>query len=212
MTDGPRAGTDDRTARIAAFLREERQAWYDGALRVLADGDNPDRVALAAHGIREVLEKLPRTPNEKSLKQITGDLEKQWATMIAKTTALVAGSWTGPIDEPLADFLDEVQGFFETFNEDWPGAREEAKRFLERSLPEPDTIEANALDERARRWVSARDYMVGIAHHRASDLTEFDARLREIEDMLIDVALGTLEKYRDIDRMIEEVESRAAGS
>jgi hypothetical protein len=43
-----------------ASIRQELADMYLGALDVVARGGNPDRYALAAHGIRELLEKLPR--------------------------------------------------------------------------------------------------------------------------------------------------------
>ncbi len=34
--------------------------WYLGALHALANRSNPDRIAQAAHSLRELLEKIPR--------------------------------------------------------------------------------------------------------------------------------------------------------
>src|SRR5437899_2193313 len=46
--------------RVLAERDITAEALYVGALRVLADEENPDRLALAAHGLRELIGGLPR--------------------------------------------------------------------------------------------------------------------------------------------------------
>ncbi len=50
----------ERDTQLANEQGKKLADMYLGALRVLADEHNPDRLPLAAHGIRELLEKLPR--------------------------------------------------------------------------------------------------------------------------------------------------------
>jgi hypothetical protein len=195
-----------RRDRIDEWLDAEKKLWFRGALQVLADSDNEDGVALAAHDFREILEKLPRVPNERGLKSLTGDLFASWRAMTTRTSSLQEGKWTGTVDESLAMFLEELQRYFETFAADWPGARDEARLYLAERLPEPGEEQAHRLDERARQWVALKNYMAGIAHHGRGDASSFAERHEELEAMLEDLILGTLEKYREIDQLIAGVE------
>jgi hypothetical protein len=77
---------------------------YLGALRVLSDDTNPDRFALAAHELRELMEKIPqwldfpirREEGRKSLKERVRDLCVQWNSTLKRTACLHA-----PRSEPV---------------------------------------------------------------------------------------------------------------
>jgi len=57
---------------------------YLGTLFVLAQTENPDRLALAAHGIRELMDKIPYyfdiqiTAQKESLKPKVNEIETEW--------------------------------------------------------------------------------------------------------------------------------------
>jgi hypothetical protein len=46
--------------RVPAERDVQAETIYVGALMILSDEANPDRLAMAAHGIRELIEKLPK--------------------------------------------------------------------------------------------------------------------------------------------------------
>ncbi len=50
---------------------------YFGSLRVFADRANPDAIALAAHGIREMMEKLPESLKNVPQRAPVGDLAQK---------------------------------------------------------------------------------------------------------------------------------------
>ncbi len=90
---------------------------YLGAIMVLSYGANPDCLPLAAHGIRELMEKLPRRFNvpmiaqaEKLMDKVR-ELERSWNDALGKTKSHCGQSWAGAVDPPLAKFLDAL-GFF----------------------------------------------------------------------------------------------------
>jgi hypothetical protein len=112
VTEPERGEGEARRERIAEWLDDDKARWFAAALRVLSDKDNPDAVALAAHDLREILEKLPRESNERSLKEVTKDLLGTWRSMTATTKALQSGAWTGSIDAPLAGFLENYDAVF----------------------------------------------------------------------------------------------------
>lgn len=202
-------GQQERRERILEWLAEDRRVWFEAALHVQADYENPDSVALAAHETRELLEKLPRQPNEKPLKVLTNELLDAWQKMVAATATLRDGQWQGDVDDLLAGFLVELQGYFETFRRDWPGARDEARAYLAEQLPGSDESSPHRLDQRAREWVDLRRYMTQVAHH-GSDTSEFAGRFQDTEHALLDVALGSLEKYRQIDQIVRDAEAEAS--
>jgi hypothetical protein len=94
----------DQKERLVRALRlkdDSLATMYLGALRVLSDESNADRLSLAAHGLRELMEKIPRRHNfpvqrkdgRKSLKEMVQDLYKEWNSTLERTACLHAPRW-----------------------------------------------------------------------------------------------------------------------
>ena len=102
-------------ALYAALIEKERRLafMYYGALVVFGHNDNPDRLALAAHGLRELMEKLPRyldLPTEQQPKTIEKmwTLHKKWDRTVKKSKCHDNGKWNGQIDRVLEGALTEI--------------------------------------------------------------------------------------------------------
>lgn len=99
---------------------------YLGALYVLAQPENPDRFAMAAHNLRELMKRILHVRTEIQEGDVRlGDkvinLRNEWDAAAKATSCLdTAGKWSGPIDKPLARFLGMTVRFFEWFKQHHP--------------------------------------------------------------------------------------------
>lgn len=82
---------------------------YYGALMMLNHNSNPDNLALAAHGVRELMEKIPVfvdvqiKAQTESLKGKVLELENFWTATLRKTKCYKSQKWSGQIDVPLLE-------------------------------------------------------------------------------------------------------------
>lgn len=186
---------------------------YLGALAVLGS-ENPDRYALAAHGLRELMEKIPRIveirikAGKETLKTKAINLENFWKTACEKSDCCKSNAWKGEIDSHLSKCLKELDKFFRWFNEHFPRRKAETAATLRgldgsgRRLPSP--LE----DLNIEKWEAIRHYFQGVAHHRSFPTTEDFSQWRyALEAMLLDLLRPrTYEDFDEIDKIIREGE------
>jgi hypothetical protein len=190
---------------------------YHGALFVLKQSENPDRFALAAHGLRELMEKLPRyldVPKETKSIGMTAKvrtLYRSWRSTIKKSMCHNNGTWSGKIDKGLQSFLKETQQFFAWVETERPSRKQSAAKILqildplERPLPAP--IEKLRVDE----WDRIHNYFEGVSHHNfPAAVEEFASWLSVLEYFLLDRLIPrTFEDHEKIDQIIREGEGNA---
>lgn len=194
-------------------------AMYAGACHVLVSG-NPDHLALAAHDIRELIEKLPdhvdvpaaaesdklKQPSKPpSLKEKVNALAQQWRP-------IASGIENAPeIDGRLKRFHNKLQDFFEWFELDFPtrvAQRTVALRKLDGSgRPLPAPIE----NHRVAIWGEYNDFFQGVSHHsKACAEEEFFNWLDSFEGFLVDcLCPRTFDDFAKLDAIIEEGEQDA---
>lgn len=188
---------------------------YYGAIKVISDGSNPDRLTLAAHGLRELIEKIPSyldiqiKAGAESLKVKVRELEGQWELAKSSSSCFQNPNWNGEIDKPLEKLLKKVQYFFDWFKEQYPRRRAEIAKTLRkldssaRSVPKP-------LEElRVEEWERVRDFFQAVAHHRIwPSFEEFQKWLDALEKFLLDrLRPRAFEDLSAIDALIREGES-----
>src|SRR2546430_12741083 len=111
-------------------IGKQLSACYLGALATLAEPRNPDRLAQAAHSIREMMDLLPEAVDVRTeaLREKLGNeaakLENAWREA-QKSACLEAGRWKGQIDGPLKKFLVQAVAFYEWKDEHQPRRRGE---------------------------------------------------------------------------------------
>jgi hypothetical protein len=202
-------------ALYAALAEKERRlaSMYHGALAVFGQHDNPDRLALAAHGLRELMEKLPRylnlpTETQPRLAEKLRTLNQNWDRTVRKSKCHENGKWNGEIDKILQDILLEIGAFFAWVNEQVPKRKESTARILRtldalgRALPAP--IEAL----RTEQWDVIHRFFISVGHHQRSALDEeFTMWLSALERFLLDqLTPRTFEDHAKIDAIISEGE------
>lgn len=203
---------------LAAALREKDQqveTMYLGALHVLRQSANPDRMALAAHGMRELMEKLPEhldVPSQNkppkgqpSLNVKVRELAYHWTSIADEIADAVE------INSRIRKFNKKAKIFFEWFEQNFHTRREQTAAALRamdttgRSLPIP--IE----ELRIRHWKACNEFFQGVAHHgKICTEEEFVNWLSELELFLLDhLQPRTFDDFTNLDEIIAEGERDA---
>jgi len=190
---------------------------YLGSLLVIRQMENPDLLALTAHGLRELMEKLPRyldlpvAAKPPSLKEKVRNLLQSWGNAAKHSPCLLNPAWSGTIDGSLQKFLKRAQEFFAWFEGEHPTRRQQTAKVL-RSLdpmgrPLPAPIEQLRIEE----WDKCHDYFEEVSHHTIlSSQEDFTSWLAVLECFLLDrLRPRTFEDHTEIDRIISEGEANA---
>lgn len=197
------AEKDQRVARM-----------YQGALQVMTQTSNSDRFALAAHGVRELMEKAPKyfhgafQERLSSLGERTRQFVEVWKKEALQSTCHVDGAWNGQVDPKLEKFLRHVVTFVEAYERDQPSRRQQVGEMLrlldplKLQLPEP------IRELRIEEWILCRDFFIGVAHHgRETEESEFFGWLGVLERfMLNQLRPHTFDDHRDLDKIIDQGE------
>src|SRR4051794_30705920 len=108
--------TQQELFKALADKRAEIAVSYQAAVAILNDPLLPDRLPLAAHALRELMEKLP---NEGTAVDAAADLNtkvnalrKPWDAAVAEDAARGGDPWGNGIGPALQAFLTEVAEFF----------------------------------------------------------------------------------------------------
>ncbi len=187
---------------------------YRGALHVL-QSSNPDRFALAAHAIRELMEKLPKyldvpargaaSKSGPSLTVKVRELKAQWTWLSDEEIAV------GEISIRLRNLLGDTRAFFAWFEENYRTRRSEtaaALRALDgtrRYLPAP--IE----ELKVKHWAICNEFFQAVSHHgkRCTEM-DFLGYLGDLELFLLDhLRPRTFEDFASLDAIIDEGEKDA---
>jgi len=187
---------------------------YYGALKVLNDVDNPERFILAAHGIRELMEKILQYLDvdvkvlKERLKDKVREVEKIWDSCCKQSRCYDSSDWNGYIDAHLKNFLKYISNFFEWFKKYYPKRRSEITKiireldFMEIPLPKP--IE----DLKIKEWNYLWNFFIAVSHHHKDvEKKEFDKWLLAFERFLLNYLYPrTFDDFEKIDEIIKEVE------
>jgi hypothetical protein len=97
-------------------IRQDLASMHLGALMAFYS-KNPDRLAQAAHSLRELMEKLPEyldVPMKEglSLGEKVKKLAQAWKAVVKPPEDSEQSRWSGTIDVPLQTFLIQVEEFF----------------------------------------------------------------------------------------------------
>jgi hypothetical protein len=190
---------------------------YYGALMVLNHNSNPDNLALAAHGVRELMEKIPVfvdvqiKAQTESLKGKVLDLENFWTATLRKTKCYKSQKWSGQIDVPLSKLLERLYTFFEWFIKHHPRRRAEIIATLQGLDSSRFKLPEHLEKLNAQTWDDMRDFFQAVSHHRKFTTgEEFSLRLNMLETFLLDrLHPRTFADINVIDEIIREGESDA---
>lgn len=194
---------------------------YYGAVYAMDDSENADHFAHAAHGLRELMEKLAwsvpsaQVPSPKGsppgLKALVHELHGAWGKATRNTKNFKNGVWGGDIDMHSAKFLGRLDDFFNKANTLKPLKAQQGENLLKHTdflhYPLPQPIEQIRLQE----WRSYDEYFQEVAHHGSvtseDDFTSWVIRFEEF--LLARLAPQTSRSKKKIIAIIKEGEGHA---
>lgn len=191
--------------RLLESLSPEIAQMYYGALRVLSDESNPDRLALAAHGIREIIEKMPKHFDVPIGSQLNwgrvDDLKRNWEAedqlQIVENNA-----------PPSPKFIKKLREFFDWWEEIRPDRRKEAKELFRKMIPSRSSVPTEVEEKRLADWVECKRYFVSVSHHGKASVKEFETYETMFAGILISFAQPpTFEVADALDMIIKEGEA-----
>ncbi len=164
--------------------------WYLGAIAALRNTFNPDRIAQAAHSLRELLEKIPRALRTEE-SGITGGQLKNKREAVRKAfkaeKVKFGGKWQDKIITPgLENVLQGIEQYFDL--SDRPDRRDQVLAGLTRLDPMLQTLPAQLRQEKRQRYVELWIALEGFAHHGGKKKEDdFTDCVVDVENLVVDL-------------------------
>ena len=184
--------------------------WYLGALYVLENHSNPDRIAQAAHSLRELVEKLPRVALESDLRVNSynfQEIRREIAARITKDRQRYPEGWDGKlIDRLLAETLEKASLYFEKIQQ--PTRREQVQKAIVSIDPLASQFDVEILSSKRDKLHRLSEQFQKFAHHQGTpDALEFVNCLEALEKELLDLlAPRTAQDQREIRSILERTD------
>lgn len=187
---------------------------YDGALYALSQKENPERLVLAAHEIRELMEKAPRAVDIAiKLDRKLGEQMKLLCQDWKRVKPLVHEEEGKLCCEAMSklEFVKSLEEFLEWYDGNSTSRQDQAKALVRKLDPSgrqvPDPLETH----HAKFWGMLREYFIAVAHHgKESDEEEFVGYLSELENFLLERLIPRTFKDIDaIDALLDEAGNNA---
>lgn len=181
-------------------------AIYVGAIQVWGDATNPDRLALAAHGIRELMDRLSKYL----------DVPYRDQPRMGDKVAALYDAWQRARPQigaglPMPDgILKKLEGFFEWYESDRPNRRALAGSMLRKMDPAARPMPFPIEDLRVNEWMTCHDFFANSAHHTQNSAGDFEGWLDVLERFLLDrMRPRTFDNADALDDLIREGEGDA---
>ncbi len=171
---------------------------YEGALRALADEQNPESLVHCAHSLRELIGALPLAVRDEkkrpaSLKAKVVEVAEAWKRQTGKTATLAGGGWNGPIDGPLRKVLRHLAEFFRWFEEEHPRHTSDRDVALDMFDPSGRPLPDHLRKRRGQQIDDLDQFMNQVAHHNklAISRAEFSVRVAQTEALIRTLVIVT---------------------
>ncbi len=180
--------------------------WYLGALYALENHYNPDRVAQAAHSLRELIEKLPRVVHGSDVK-VKGpnfsDMRNNINKRISKDKEHYSNGWKNEkINTHFAKTLRQIVTYFELNQQ--PSRREQIQQAVVTIDPMINSLDSGVRDRKLNQLYRLWQRLEGFTHHKSNpDFEEFSNCLKELETIVFDLlAPITAQDQQDIQTIL----------
>ena len=204
--------------------------WYLGALYALDNHYNPDRIAQAAHSLRELLEKLPRVVHGSDTPANTSrfyNIRNNISDLISRSKKRCPEGWKGgKIDKNLAKALTEVEKYLELNKQ--PNRRERIQQSVATIDPMVNRLDSEIRERKRNQLHHLWQRLEGFTHHNSNpNAEEFRNCLEELEgivfDLLAPITAQDQEEIQtilslpnrsenDVERMFSLIERRGANA
>ena len=193
---------------------------YIGCLRVLNSIGDPENLVLAAHEMRELMEKLPEVIDmpffeNKSLERKKGTLREKVNLLVPKWNKVIKNKdfsdnscWKGQIDKSLEKFLVAFSKFINWHQQWFPTYRERFKNTFRLLDPSGRALPEHIEDQNFKSWNEIYKYFEDVSHHRKKTTrVELINNIRSIEYFLLDRLIPKTSKdWDELDGIIQEAE------
>ena len=182
-------------------------AMYYGAVMVLKQPGNPDAVALAAHGLRELIEKLARRLKVPMAQ--TAGLTAKVSEMAARYQA-VQSAPSHLRDDRQAEFWASAEDLATWFPTRHTPRMKWGSEVIDRLDPRQLKLPQPAKDAHVETWNRCHKCFQSAAHHQGASGEEFTTHFRLFEDFLIDQLMPrAVDDQRELEDIIREGEDHA---
>ncbi len=196
---------------VLATKNQRLATMYLGAQYVLRQHDNPDRMSLAAHAMREVMEKLyhyidvPVPARPPSMKEKVRALREEWARVAGEAEQAIE------ISGRLRRFFAKTREFFDWFDHDHPTRRKRIVLILRGLDPSGQSLPPLIEDRHVHEWKDCHEFFEAVAHHgKQCPEEELRAKTDVVERLLLDrLRPRTFEDFTALEAIIEEGEKDA---
>ena len=188
---------------------------YHAAIVILNDNGLPDRLSLASHALRELVEKLPSddmaVDMEADLNAKVNALRSTWEEAITEERRRGGEQWGDGVGKALRAFLDAVAELFRGREGIGAGRRDQAVRFLNRLDVPAIPLPADVQRQNAQDWMRLRAYFNDFSHHRfVEEERVFQERVMQLESFLsARLVPRPTDDFAAIDALLEEKEHDA---
>ncbi|MCE2416770.1 hypothetical protein J4G07_22580, partial [Candidatus Poribacteria bacterium] len=202
--------------------------WYLGALYALDNHYNPDRIAQAAHSLRELLEKLPRLIHESDIPENTPrfyNMRNNISDLISRSKKRCPEGWKGEkIDKNLAKALTEIEKYLELNKQ--PNRGERIQQAIATIDPMVNRLDSEIQEGKRKQLLNLWKRLQNFTHHNSNlDVEEFRNCLQDLEgtvfDLLAPITAQDQEEIQtilrhpdrsknDVERMFSLIERRGA--
>ena len=209
-TDAPADGNALQPAKVYFSLIPRQEQVYDalvsktpqcakmyfGAIKVWSDSENPEKLYLAAHSLRELMNNIGPyldvpLPNPE-FKKGQGGLNEKFAKIekklakAEKSKNCTQNGWSGTIHTSTESLLIEIQTCVKWRIQNEKFRKTKGDAIMSRFDPLYSALPEEIQSLRVKAWEATRDYFVKVAHHHPkTEATEFDRWLLHLEEMLL---------------------------
>jgi len=186
--------TTEQEALVACLARRNSKLAkiYSGGLIVLFDEKNPCRFELAAHSMRELIEKSPLLINGEAWAPGDGmknrlDQVRHAYEALARAQGFNESSSLAGSDDQVRTVILELSRYFEWEADNRPQARKRTAEMLAALSGPGQPLPVDVSVNEVARWMDADKYFKMVAHHRYDtvDRGEFVRHMTFIENVLL---------------------------
>ena len=164
--------------------------WYIGALYALNNHYNPDRVAQAAHSLRELLQKLPRIVQGNEVHVSATDfagMRRNINDRILKDKERYSEGWKNKIiDARLSKTLGKIEDYFS--HNQQPTRKEQIKQAVATIDPMVNSFGSGIQEVKRNQYHHLWNQLEKFSHHGIRpDVAEFKKCLEELENIVFDL-------------------------
>jgi hypothetical protein len=208
-TDAVVSGNALQPVKLAFSLSSRQQRVYDalmgktsecakmylGAIKVWSDDGNPEKLCLAAHSLRELMNNIGPyldvpLPNPE-LKKAQGGLNEKFGTIAKKLSKAEKSNnwtkkgWSGAIHPSTKSLLTEIQTCVKWRSQNEKFRKVKADAIMCKFDPLHSALPKAIQSLHVEAWERTRSYFVRVAHHAETNASEFDGWLLHLEGVLL---------------------------